>query len=65
MWPCPIHNSIFKRERDHNTNWYDAADGTMERGDYVLRNWRGDNVLVLTDGGNIVKYTKYSACGCE
>ena len=58
-------NDIFKRERDHNTNWYDASDGTMERGDYLCRNWRGDTAAVLTDGGNAVEYAKYSAYGYE
>jgi YD repeat-containing protein len=60
-------DSVVLRDKDGNTAWTSAADGTLEDRIYYCQNWRNDvSVLVKPDSGNgleIVEWIKYSAYG--
>ncbi|MGD9689272.1 MAG: RHS repeat-associated core domain-containing protein [Phycisphaerales bacterium] len=50
------------RDRDASTAWAAAADGLDERR-YICQNWRGDVSAIITDGGIMIEWTKYTAYG--
>ncbi|MGD9689273.1 MAG: RHS repeat-associated core domain-containing protein [Phycisphaerales bacterium] len=50
------------RDRDASTGWASAADGLDERR-YICQNWRGDVSAIITDGGIMIEWTKYTAYG--
>jgi RHS repeat-associated protein len=56
-------DTVILREKDANTNWTSAADGTLERRDYYCHNWRGDVSVLITSSGGMVGWAKYSAYG--
>ncbi|MGE3108826.1 MAG: RHS repeat-associated core domain-containing protein [Phycisphaerales bacterium] len=57
-----IDHVIF-RDRDANSGWTSAADGTLEERLYYCQNWRADVSAVVTSGGKMVEWVKYSAYG--
>ena len=56
-------NDVVLRDRDANTNWDDAADGTLEERLFYLTNWRHDVVTLLDSSRRQVEHTRYSAYG--
>lgn len=56
-------DTVIMRDKDANTAWTSAADGTLERRDFYCHNWRGDVVALLTSDGKMNEWVKYSAYG--
>jgi len=56
-------DNVILRERDANTSWTSASDGTLEERRYYCQNWRADVSALLTSGGVMVEWTKYSPYG--
>ncbi len=56
-------DSVILRQRDANSGWTSAADSTMEERRYYCQNWRADVSAIITSGGLIVEWAKYSAYG--
>ncbi len=54
---------VILRQRDANSGWTSAADGTMEERRYPCQNWRNDVSVMLTSAGVMVEWAKYSAYG--
>jgi hypothetical protein len=52
-----------RRDRDANTAWATAPDGTLEERVYVCQNWRADVVALLDDTGARVERARYSSYG--
>ncbi len=55
-------DSEILRDKDASTSWSAAADGLDERR-YLCQNWRGDASAVITDGGALVEWVKFSPYG--
>ncbi len=51
------------RDKDANTAWSAASDGTLEERVYYCQNWRGDVSVVIEDDADMVEWVKYSAYG--
>lgn len=51
------------RDKDANTAWSAASDGTLEERVYYCQNWRGDVSVVIEDDAEMVEWVKYSAYG--
>ncbi len=51
------------RDKDADTNWEDASDGTLEERIYYCQNWRGDVSVLIEDDGDMVEWVKYSSYG--
>ena len=56
-------DAVILRERDANTAWGSAADGTLEERRYYVQNCRADVVAIVTDTGGMVEWVKYSSYG--
>jgi len=56
-------DSVILRQRDANSGWTSAADGTMEERRYYCQNWRNDVSVMLTSAGVMVEWVKYTAYG--
>ena len=56
-------NGVVLRDKDANTAWTDASDGTLENRVYYCQNWRGDVSALVTATGKMVEWVKYSAYG--
>jgi len=56
-------DTVICREKDANTAWTSASDGTLEERRYYCQNWRADVSAVLTSGGLMVEWDKYSSYG--
>jgi RHS repeat-associated protein len=62
-------DSVILRDRDANTDWTEASDGTLEERIYYCQTggWRADVSVVLTSGGPMsgcgLERAKYLACG--
>ena len=56
-------DSVILRQRDANSGWASAADGTLEERRYYCQNWRADVSAIITSGGLIVEWAKYTAYG--
>ena len=54
---------VILRDRDINSGWTSAADGTLEERVYYCQNWRADVSALVTDGGQMLEWVKYSAYG--
>ena len=48
---------------DHEDDWTEAADSTMERRVYYCQNWRADVVALLAENGRIVERAWYEPYG--
>lgn len=51
------------REKDANTSWTSASDGTLEERVYYCQNWRADVIAILSSGGILIEQARYSAYG--
>ena len=51
------------RDKDANTAWTAASDGTLEQRIFYCQNWRADVVAVVAAGGTMLEWVKYSAYG--
>ncbi len=56
-------DQVVMRDRDANSDWTAAADGTLEERRYYLQNWRADVSAIIDSTGDIVEWVKYSAYG--
>jgi RHS repeat-associated protein len=56
-------DSVMLRDRDANTGWGAASDGTMEERIYYAQNWRHDVSALITDDGRMIEWVKYSSYG--
>ncbi len=56
-------DQVVMRDRDANSGWTSAADGTLEERRYYLQNWRADVSAIIDSTGDIVEWIKYSAYG--
>ncbi len=54
---------VVLRDKDANTAWSAASDGTLEERRYYCQNWRADVVALVTSGGQQVEQDRYSAYG--
>ena len=54
---------LLLRDKDADTSWADASDGTLEERVYSLHNWRGDVVELIDDAANRVESVRYSSYG--
>ena len=51
------------RDRDHNSGWTSAADGTLEQRRYYCQNWRHDVVATIKSDGKIAERDRYLSYG--
>jgi YD repeat-containing protein len=51
------------RNKDANTGWTTASDGTLEERLYLCQNWRADVTAIVSSGGVMKEWVKYSAYG--
>ncbi len=56
-------DSVIMRDKDANTAWDAASDATLEERRYYVQNWRADVVALLTAGGDVSEWVRYSAYG--
>lgn len=56
-------DDLILRDRDANTAWTGASDGTLEQRRYYCQNWRHDVVAIVTSGGQLAERMRYSAYG--
>jgi len=56
-------DSLVLRDRDANTAWTSASDGTLEEQRYYCQSWRHDVVAMVTSGGALAERARYSAYG--
>jgi len=54
---------IAARDRDANTAWTSASDGTLEERIFYCQNWRADVVALVDGAGQMVEWVNYSAYG--
>ena len=54
---------VVMRERDENTAWTAASDGTLETRRYYCQSWRADVVALVDSSGELNEWDKYSAYG--
>ncbi len=48
---------------DHDADWDAAADDTLERRVYYVRNWRADVIALLADNGRVLERVWYEPYG--
>ena len=56
-------DTVVFRDRDANSGWTSAADGTLEERVYYCQNWRADVSVVMSSSGLVKEWVKYSAYG--
>ena len=56
-------DSVAFRDKDADTAWTTASDGTLEERVYYCQNWRSDVSAIVTNGGAMKEWAKYSAYG--
>ncbi len=56
-------DSVILRNKDANTAWTTASDGTLEERIYYVQNWRADVSAVLSDAGVVKEWVKYTSYG--
>ncbi|MCC6228391.1 MAG: hypothetical protein IT432_04100 [Phycisphaerales bacterium] len=56
-------DSVILRDKDANTAWTSAADGTCEERIYYVQNWRADVSAILSEAGIVKEWIKYSSYG--
>jgi hypothetical protein len=54
---------VICRNRDADTAWTAASDGTLEERSYLLQNWRADVSAVVSGSGLLKEWVKYSSYG--
>ncbi len=56
-------DAVVLRDRDLNSGWTSAADGTLEERFYYCQNWRADVSVIMSSAGQVKEWVKYSAYG--
>ncbi len=56
-------NGVVLRNKDANTAWTSASDGTLEERIYLCQNWRGDVSALVYASGDEVEQVRYSPFG--
>ncbi len=56
-------DSVILRNKDANTSWTAASDGTLEERIYYAQNWRADVSAVLSSAGLVKEWVKYTSYG--
>ena len=56
-------NGVVLRNKDANTAWTTASDGTLEERVYYCQNWRGDVSALVHSNRVLMEWVKYSAYG--
>jgi YD repeat-containing protein len=56
-------DDVVLRDKDANTAWSAASDGTLEERIYYCHNWRHDVVAMVDDGSNQIEQARYLAYG--
>jgi RHS repeat-associated protein len=56
-------DDVILRDRDHNSGWTSAADGTLEQRRYYCQNWRHDAVAMIKSDGKIAERDRYLSYG--
>ena len=51
---------VIMRDEDANTAWTAASDATLEERRYYVQNWRADVDALLTAGGDVSEWVRYS-----
>ena len=51
------------RDKDANSGWTSASDGTLEERRYYCQNWRSDVVCITDSSGDPQEWIRYSAYG--
>lgn len=56
-------DDLILRDRDANSGWTSAADGTLEERRYFCQSWRHDVVALVNSIGELAERARYSAYG--
>ncbi len=56
-------DAVILRDKDANTAWSSASDGTLEKRIYYCQNWRADVVALIDDTDDQVEQVRYSSYG--
>jgi hypothetical protein len=56
-------DSVIMREKDANTVWTAASDGTLEERVFYVQNWRSDVVALVNAAGAPLEEIRYTAYG--
>jgi RHS repeat-associated protein len=56
-------NGVVLRDRDTDTAWTSASDGTLEERIFLCQNWRGDVSALVRADGDQVEQARYSPYG--
>jgi RHS repeat-associated protein len=56
-------DDVILRDRDHNSGWTSAGDGTLEQRRYYCQNWRHDVVALIKSDGKIAERDRYLSYG--
>ena len=54
---------VICRNKDANTGWTSASDGVLEERLYYCQNWHAEVSAIVTSGGAMKEWVKYSAYG--
>jgi RHS repeat-associated protein len=56
-------DSVILRDKDANTGWTSAADGTLEDRVFYAQNWRADVVAITKSDGQPTEFIRYASYG--
>ena len=56
-------DAVVLRQKDDNSGWTNLADGVLEQRYYYCQNWRADVAAIVTSGGKMMEWVKYSSYG--
>lgn len=56
-------DTVIMRDKDANTAWTSAADGTLEDRVYYIQNWRADVVALVDSSHFLREWVRYDAYG--
>ena len=56
-------DSVIFRDRDNTTAFPSSSDGTLEERTCYCQNWRSDVSAIVTSGGSLVEWVKYTGYG--
>jgi RHS repeat-associated protein len=56
-------DSVILRDKDANTGWTSAADGTLEDRVFYAQNWRADVVAITKSDGQPTEFIRYTSYG--
>ena len=56
-------DAVIMRDKDANTAWTSASDGTLEERIYYCQNWRSDVVVTVDSGSDVIEHARYSSYG--